>query len=456
MNERDYKEDMLVVALTAVAYLVVWPVGDYLVGDEWAFVKSLEYLVRQGRLVILDWNPMSLLGLHAWGGLWALLFGLTPTVVRTSMTVAAAVEALLLLRILRWGGISAGWRLAATVGLLFNPLHLFHCFQYATDIATSACMLASMYAYGRSFGVEGGARTGFWLAGAAAASVALLMRQFGILASVGFGCYLLLFERRTLASVRVWLAAFALPIATFLAFTGWYQLVHGPTYTFVYSKAQILRSLAAPSMVDVVQVCFILVYVGWFVLPLAVGARWPASRPGVAWRAAAVGFVAVLVFMGFAGGWSFPYLLNKVTPYGFFESSELVLGDRPVLYGRVASVALSIVFAASVLWFGALTVTTPWPDATSFRGRWDFAGSLRAGTGSPREDERSGPGRRRLCLRRLALLRTVPGAAVPERRGRAVVGRPDSSRHPAALRRHPDADGDLRGGGCLAPPATLQ
>src|SRR4051812_31576409 len=65
-----------VVCLAVLAsYLLVYPVGEYAILDDWAFVRSLQILHDEGRLEILDWNPMALVGHLGWGGLFTKLFG---------------------------------------------------------------------------------------------------------------------------------------------------------------------------------------------------------------------------------------------------------------------------------------------------------------------------------------------------------------------------------------------
>ncbi len=50
-----------------MTFALVWPVGEYPILDDWAFVKSLEHLHFEGKLVVMEWNPMSLTGHLVWG-----------------------------------------------------------------------------------------------------------------------------------------------------------------------------------------------------------------------------------------------------------------------------------------------------------------------------------------------------------------------------------------------------
>ena len=83
------RNELAVCLMTVTAYLLVWPVGDYAIMDDWAYAKSLEHLHYDGELIILDWNPMSLLG-HLFVGLvFTKAFGFSFTVMKLSVVATS-------------------------------------------------------------------------------------------------------------------------------------------------------------------------------------------------------------------------------------------------------------------------------------------------------------------------------------------------------------------------------
>ena len=68
------------------------------VGDDWVYARSVEILLREGRLHILDLSVVTLVFQIAWGSLFATLFGLSFGVLRLSTFVMTMLGGVGLLR----------------------------------------------------------------------------------------------------------------------------------------------------------------------------------------------------------------------------------------------------------------------------------------------------------------------------------------------------------------------
>ena len=71
-------------ALTPLLVPILVPAA---VGDDWVYARSVEILLREGRLHILDLSVVTLVFQIAWGSLFATLFGLSFGVLRLSTFV---------------------------------------------------------------------------------------------------------------------------------------------------------------------------------------------------------------------------------------------------------------------------------------------------------------------------------------------------------------------------------
>src|SRR5215208_5395090 len=80
------RRNVLIIAVLACFALTALMVPAA-VGDEWVYVRSVEMLLREGRLHILDLSAVTLVFQIAWGSLFAALFGLTFGVLRLSTFV---------------------------------------------------------------------------------------------------------------------------------------------------------------------------------------------------------------------------------------------------------------------------------------------------------------------------------------------------------------------------------
>lgn len=363
VGSRRRRSDAVVLAVIALAYGLIWPVGDYAINDDWAYFRSLTELHERGRTQILDWNPMSLVGHLFWGLAFTKPFGLSFTVARISVVAMHLIESLMLLRLLRLFEVSEGLALGAVLALIFNPLHFVHAFSYMTDVPGLAWQVIAVYAYAKALlsGEPGDARAPdalrsrriWFIAGSLAAGAGFLTRQSGILVPAALLLYCALFDRRWL-DWRSLLAAFGPVTVVVVAFSVWYQWFHGPTAAYVESLRDIVRFAAHPPFADLPFISFtLLAYAGWFVIPLAVALPRRAYRlPGGAVRYGflAAHALAVSGFVYFATeNRIFPYLVNVVTPFGLYMNNQLMIGLRDVLWTKDVGLAIGALCIFSIL-----------------------------------------------------------------------------------------------------------
>jgi hypothetical protein len=343
-------ETVFAVAIVTIT-LLVRPFGDYLVGDEWAYARSLRILYDHGVLRILDWNPMTLITHLLWGRLWVAIFGPGFTVARISTVALTLVELAALAALLRRMGARESTVTMAGLAVLVTPLHLFHSVYYTTDIPTLAWGTVALACYARGLTQEGGRGGRFFLAGSVAAAAAFGVRQSGLLVVAALGTYLVVFDRPRLRRPRTVLACFAVPGAAVVAFQVWYHTVHGVTASYRFARAEALAALEGMSLLQILEAVYvILVYVAFFLLPLWLSTVRPPSRPwfrGKLRSALVAACAAPGIWLALAHGRHFPYLRNKLTAFGFLGPNELLAGDRPVLWPPAVGWAVTILVIAA-------------------------------------------------------------------------------------------------------------
>jgi hypothetical protein len=339
MNIIGFKKIALLIGtLTIISYILVKPIGEYAIDDDWAYVKSLSHLHFEGRLKILDWNPMSLIGHLFWGILFTKLFGFSFTVTKISVVGVLLIECLTLAAFLRRFQVSLSCGLMAILTIFFNPLHFYHSFLYDTDIPAIAWQLLSLFFYLRALEKQKRGQSRDLILGSIFGSLAFLVRQNGLLVVAAFFIYLLLWGREKLTSFRILISSFSLPLATFVIFQYWYNTVHGPTEAFVKSSQALLNSILSPSLELIAAYSFFLMmYLGFFLVPLTLSSRLDHllknPRKWVALYFSICLFAIVMcLLMAIGPNLSFPYLPNKLTPFGFMSPNEVVVGNRAVLW----------------------------------------------------------------------------------------------------------------------------
>jgi hypothetical protein len=360
--------EVVVLLALVVATVLVWPFGEYAIDDDWGYVRSLEHLHRNGVFKILDWFNVSLLAQLFWALLFTETLGFSFTATKLSVVVLSYVECVALVAILRHLGVSRRLIWLAALTLLFNPLHFFHGFVFDSDVPAIAFGMVALLFYLQGLDENDRYRHATGLAlGSLFAGLAFLVRQPAIVLPAALLLFVLLYDRRRLRSP--WFLAHAFgPVALIATvFTYWYEYVHGATKNFSWSQAQTVDFILHPSASLLLRIAFVLaMYVGFFVLPLILATLppWRAARRKAARRrlpldagtlvplAVAVALATMIAYLAVAHGETFPYLRNKLTPYGFLRPNEVVLGERDVLWPAgtwwIATILCAFSFVAFV------------------------------------------------------------------------------------------------------------
>ncbi len=186
---------LILITVWTVIVVIVNPVGEFMVNDDWAFVRALETLAFEGRMPTTGWGPSwapggpSLIVHLLWGRLFAFMGGFSITVLRISVLTLGILGSFALLALLRLAGLSPWVALWGALTLVVNPLFLSQCFTYMSDITFAAFAIFALL-----FLHVGAARasTPMLIIGLLFALCSILTRQFGIIIPVAFAaaCFL--------------------------------------------------------------------------------------------------------------------------------------------------------------------------------------------------------------------------------------------------------------------------
>jgi hypothetical protein len=82
---------LLLALIWTFMVIVVNPVGNFPLNDDWAYGYSVQALVENGQLRFSDWTASNLFGQVLWGALFCLPFGFSFTALRLSTAVLGFV-----------------------------------------------------------------------------------------------------------------------------------------------------------------------------------------------------------------------------------------------------------------------------------------------------------------------------------------------------------------------------
>ena len=351
-------------ALTALIVPVMAPVA---VGDDWVYVRSVEILLHEGRLHILDLSAATVLFQIAWGSLFAALFGLSFGVLRLSTVVMTMLGGLACYGLCRELQIARMPSALGATAYLFNPLSFVLAYSFMTDPHFTALLVIATYGYVKGLRSDHPNRWAL-LFGASMAACAFLVRQQGALIPAAVILAMLLQRRlhwnreSLLAVVRI----VGIPAIAIVGYYLWITFIHGvPDWQASFTR-KVINAGWEQSLLLVGRMTFIdAMFVGLFTLPVVVAALSVANRivrvrsPSVwfsllAW---AVMLVAGLVHFNSTHNRSnngrqfmprMPYIAQYMGPTGL-GPTDLRGGRDWLLSWQALDVLTALCFAASLL-----------------------------------------------------------------------------------------------------------
>jgi hypothetical protein len=151
---------------------------DIPVIDDWTYAWSVERLLDDGRLEVLDWSAVYPLAHSLWGAAWSLVLGFSFVTLRLSTLAFALLASCALYLILRELEASPRIALLGALTVAANPVVLLLSSSFMTDVPFVGCTLMALLCYIRA--MRRGQVRLVWWAGAWAFA-ACLDRQIGLL-----------------------------------------------------------------------------------------------------------------------------------------------------------------------------------------------------------------------------------------------------------------------------------
>ena len=172
-----------------IMILVINPLGEFMVNDDWAFVRSLEAFRSTGKIMVTGWGPPgapggpSLLVHLLVGDLFSWVLGFSLTTLRIAVLTMGLLGSLGLLLLLRIARVPPWPALLATLTVVGNPLFLAECFTFMTDITfASLAIFAVLFLY---LGVKKSS-TPWIISGLLLVLASILTRQIGVVILLAF------------------------------------------------------------------------------------------------------------------------------------------------------------------------------------------------------------------------------------------------------------------------------
>lgn len=206
-----------------VAILIVNPLGNFPLNDDWAYGQNVFNIVQDGNWIFEDWLAMTLIAQVVWGAFFCKLFGTTFTVLRISTLLLAFLG--------MWGTYKCffevsrkeQWAFWGTLLIAFNPWYFSLSFTFMTDVPFYCCFIWSFYFFLCALKND---QKGDILLGMLFAVLATLIRQFGLLTPLAFGVTYLL-KRRNREAIIIAVIPFMATYGIMTLYIKWLEMVRG-------------------------------------------------------------------------------------------------------------------------------------------------------------------------------------------------------------------------------------
>lgn len=331
---------------------------DAPVGDDWVYTRSVETLLRTGRLEILDLSVVTLVFQVFWGSFFSLILGISFGAMRLSTLLLVLFSGAAFYGLCRELGLERGRAALGAAAYLFNPLTFVLAYTFMTDGQFTALAVIATFLYVRGLNPS---RLDplFIILGSAVAALAFLTRQQGALIPLAVGCYLLLARRwrldRDSLKLTLWVAG--IPALAVGLYYLWLATVHGtPEQQELFAEKIITAGWDDTRLLIGRLTQIEMVYLGFFVLPIAAAVlpsinRWrlPVGWPGIALLLVWTGALLVGLRLFGESGRLMPYIPQFVGTHGV-GPTDLHGGRQPVIDPSWRD-ALTTICAASLFVF---------------------------------------------------------------------------------------------------------
>lgn len=141
----DSSNLLIIILGWIVIAILVNPLGDFPLNDDWAYAESVKYLLETGNFQLPGWAVANLLPQVLWGALFCLPFGFSFTALRFSTLILGLLG--IIATYLLFKEISSNKKIALFCALLIaiNPIYLALSYTFMTDVPHFTLSVISLY-----------------------------------------------------------------------------------------------------------------------------------------------------------------------------------------------------------------------------------------------------------------------------------------------------------------------
>jgi hypothetical protein len=239
----DYKAILFIAGCWSISWLLVSPLHDYPLNDDWSYATTVKYLVENGEYYLTDWLGGPMVTQALWGYLFSLPFGFSYPALIFSTLVIGLIGVVFAYLTLRCLGVNLRFALLISLLLALNPIYFSLSATFMTDIHFYGFFVMSIY-----FFIKYAANRSYYafLIGSLAALAATFIRQFGLTITLAFLLFEIIHQRKLITKQVIYLiVANAAIVLLYVIYSSWLQRAGQLTENF--------RSISEIMDVDIIE-----------------------------------------------------------------------------------------------------------------------------------------------------------------------------------------------------------
>ncbi len=270
LNKADKINIAVITFIWAIAVILVNPIGDFPLNDDWAYAQSVKSFLKTGKFELPGWAVANLLPQVLWGALFCLPFGFSFTALRFSTLVLGWLGVITTYLLIKEVGSHQKLAFIGALLIALNPVYFGLSNTFMTDVPHYAVTILSLY-----FFAIGLRKKSFLIIIVATfiAIVSFLIRQVTVALFAGYAiAYIVDNQARIRSIITAIVLFFVFPVGIHKVFS---QVFWPKDYgDYGYKEQEVVSQLTYVNTEAITDFAYFglctLLYLGVFVLPLAV------------------------------------------------------------------------------------------------------------------------------------------------------------------------------------------
>lgn len=327
ISKTDKINSLLIIGIWLLMVVIVNPLGDFPLNDDWIFGLSVKYLLENGDFRLPAFSaPNSFFNIF-FGAVFCLPFGFSFTALRFSTLVLGLIGVLTTYAILRQLKATPEISFLGALLVAFNPMYFGLSNTFMTDVPFFTFAILSLYFL--ILGLQKNSKIEI-IIGIIISYIAFLIRQYGIIILLTFGFGYLIKKGLSFKTIVQGFSPVVIASLIQISYQKWLMttdrlpLVDNPQYNNLLRVFNgIFESKAWLNILDYFRnsILGILIYLGSFLLPFIIiffSQSFPSHRPRI--RMLILGLLSLFSFtvinLLISMRVRIPFFGNILTPFG--------------------------------------------------------------------------------------------------------------------------------------------